>query len=157
MLRWATLLDLLHGAGTTLLISLLAIALGVPLGLGILLVRARRVPVLGTLCAVYSSFVRAAPVVLFVMLVFFGLPALGLSLSPYVAAVAALALNTAAFNAEIWRAAILDVPRGQLDAARAMGMTGGGPFRRLVFPPIVGVSLPALVREGRLPSKARPA
>jgi His/Glu/Gln/Arg/opine family amino acid ABC transporter permease subunit len=157
MLRWATLLDLLHGAGTTLLISLLAIALGVPLGLGISLARARRVPVLGTLCAVYSSFVRASPVVLFVMFVFFGLPALGVSLSPYAAAVAALALNTAAFNAEIWRAAILDVPRGQLDSARAMGMTGGVTFRRIVFPQIWRMSLPALVSEMTLLIKASPA
>ena len=157
MLRWATLLDLLHGAGTSVVISVLAIALGVPLGLGIAVVRARQIPVLGALCAAYSSFVRAAPVVLFVMLVFFGLPRLGVSLPPYAAAVVALALNTAAFNAEIWRAAILDVPRGHLEAARALGMSGGVVFRRIVLPQIWRMSLPALVGEMTLLIKATPA
>jgi His/Glu/Gln/Arg/opine family amino acid ABC transporter permease subunit len=157
MLRWATVVDLVHGASTTVAISALAIALGMPLGLGIALLRARRVPVLAPLCAVYTSFVRSAPVVVFVMLVFFGLPAVGLSLSPYPAAVAALALNTAAFAAEIWRAAILDVPRGHLEAARALGMAGTVAFRRIVFPQIWRSSLPALVNEMTLLIKVSPA
>jgi His/Glu/Gln/Arg/opine family amino acid ABC transporter permease subunit len=157
MLGWTTLDDLLRGAGTTVWISALAIALGVPLGLAISIARASRVPVLAPACAVYSSFVRAAPVVTFVMLVFFGLPALGLSLPPNAAAVAALALNTAAFSGEIWRAAIVDLPRGQLDAARAVGMTGGLAFRRIVLPQVWRASLPALVNEMTLLIKASPA
>src|SRR5438094_202589 len=124
MLKWSTLLDLLRGAGITVAVSGLAIAAGVPLGLLLALARLRR-GVLRWLSAAYSSFVRAAPVVTFTMLIFFGLPALGVSLDPLPAAVIALTLNTAAFNAEIWRAAIMDFPRGQLEAAQAMGMIGG--------------------------------
>jgi ABC-type amino acid transport system permease subunit len=100
---------------------------------------------------------RATPVVTFVMLIFFGLPALGVSLNPLPAAVIALALNTTAFNSEIWRAAILDVPREQLDSARAFGMTGPVTFRRIVFPQIWRASLPALVNEMTLLIKASPA
>ena len=157
MLRWSTLVDLLHGAGVTVMVCSLAIAIGVPLGLILALARTRREPGLRGLAAVYSSFVRAAPVVTFTMLIFFGLPALGLSLDPLPAAVIALALNTAAFNAEIWRAAIVDFPRGQLEAAAAMGMTGGVAFRRVVLPQIWRASLPALVNEMTLLIKASPA
>jgi len=60
---------------------------------------------------------RAVRVVTFMMLIYFGLPALGIALDPFPAAVFALALNTAAFNGEIWRAAIADFPHGQLEAA----------------------------------------
>jgi len=156
MLKWSTLLDLLRGAGITVAVSGLAIAAGVPLGLLLALARLRR-GVLRWLSAAYSSFVRAAPVVTFTMLIFFGLPALGVSLDPLPAAVIALTLNTAAFNAEIWRAAIMDFPRGQLEAAQAMGMTGGVAFRRIVFPQIWRASLPALVNEMTLLIKASPA
>src|SRR5207245_1778871 len=77
MLKWSTMLDLLRGAGMTVTVSCLAIAAGVPLGLLLALARTRRARGLRWLSAVYSSFVRAAPVVTFTMLIFFGLPASG--------------------------------------------------------------------------------
>src|SRR5215831_6122194 len=157
MLKWPTVLDLLHGAGLTVTVSALAILGGVPLGLLLALGRTGNTRAIRWLCAVYASFVRAAPVVTFTMLIFFGLPALGVSLDPLPAAVIALTLNTAAFNAEIWRAAIADFPRGQLEAAQAVGMTGRVTFRRIVFPQIWRASLPALVNEMTLLIKASPA
>jgi len=123
MLKVATLLDLLHGAGVTVAVSMLAIAAGIPLGLMLAAGRTGRSRVVRAFCAAYSSFVRAVPVVTFMMLIYFGLPALGIALDPFPAAVFALALNTAAFNGEIWRAGIADFPHGQLEAARAFGMT----------------------------------
>src|SRR5437867_11904027 len=157
MLKWSTMLDLLRGAGMTVTVSCLALAAAVPLGLVLALARTRRARGLRWLSAVYSSFVRAAPVVTFTMLIFFGLPALGVSLDPLPAAVIALTLNTAAFNAETWRAAIMDFPRGQLEAALALGMTGSVAFRRIVFPPLRRPSLPALVDPVPLPINASPA
>src|SRR5215831_3990256 len=157
MLKWPTVLDLLHGAGLTVTVSALAILGGVPLGLLLALGRTGNTRAIRWLCAVYASFVRAAPVVTFTMLIFFGLPAVGVSLDPLPAAVIALALNTAAFNAEVWRAAIVDFPRGQLEAAQAVGMTGRVAFRRIVFPQIWRASLPALVNEMTLLIKASPA
>ena len=157
MLKWPTVVDLLRGAGLTLSVSTLAILFGVPLGLLLALGRTANTRPVRWLCAVYASFVRAAPVVTFTMLIFFGLPALGISLDPMPAAVIALTLNTAAFNSEIWRAAIADFPRGQLEAAHAVGMTGRVAFRRIVFPQIWRASLPALVNEMTLLIKASPA
>lgn len=157
MLTPASLLDLLHGAGTTLLICSLAIAAGMPLGLAIAAGRTGRNPLLRPLCALYASFVRAVPLVTFVMLIYFGLPALGLAFDPLPAAVVALALNTAAFNSEIWRAAIVDFPHGQIEAARAFGMTRRTAFWRVMFPQIWRRSLSPLVNEMTLLIKASPA
>lgn len=151
------LLDLLTGAAITVAVSVAAITAGVPLGLLLALGRNANVRILSTLCKIYASFVRAVPVVTFVMLIFFGLPALGMSLDPLPAAVIALTLNTTAFNSEIWRAAIVDFPRGQLESARAFGMTGFTSFRRIIFPQIWRASLPSLVNEMTLLIKASPA
>lgn len=157
MLELAALLDLLHGAGITVGVCSLAIVAGIPLGLAIAAGRTGRNPVARALCGVYASFVRAVPVVTFVMLIYFGLPALGLEIGPLPAAVIALTLNTAAFNSEIWRAAIVDFSRGQLEAARAFGMTRRTAFWRIVFPQIWRTSLPILVNEMTLLIKASPA
>jgi His/Glu/Gln/Arg/opine family amino acid ABC transporter permease subunit len=157
MLTASMLSDLLTGVATTVAVSAVAIVAGVPLGLLLALGRSARVRILSTTCAIYASFVRAVPVVTFVMLIFFGLPVVGMSLDPLPAAVVALTLNTTAFNSEIWRAAIVDFPRGQLEAARAFGMTGPVSFRRVVFPQIWRASLPSLVNEMTLLIKASPA
>jgi len=157
MLKVTTLLDLLHGAGVTVAVSMLAIAAGIPLGLMLAAGRTGRIRVVRAFCAAYSSFVRAVPVVTFMMLIYFGLPALGIALDPFPAAVFALALNTAAFNGEIWRAGIADFPHGQLEAARAFGMTRKVSFWRIVFPQIWRSSLPSLVNEMTLLIKVSPA
>src|SRR5213083_2444702 len=153
----AMLLDLLRGAGITVIVSGLAILAGVPLGLALAAGRTGQAPLIRSACALYSSFVRAVPVVTFVLLIYFGLPRLGLALNPLPAAILALVLNTAAFNCEIWRAAIRDFPSGQLEAARALGMTRRVAFWRVVFPQIWRASLPTLVNEMTLLVKASPA
>lgn len=157
LFKWSVLLDLFRGAGTTLAVCSLAIGAGIPLGLLLALGRTGSVRIVRIACTVYASFVRAVPVVTFVMLIYFGLPSVGVSLDPFPAAIIALALNTASFNSEIWRAAIVDLPHGQMEAARAYGMTRGIAFRRVVFPQIWRASLPALVNEITLLIKASPA
>jgi ABC-type amino acid transport system permease subunit len=91
------------------------------------------------------------------LLIFFGLPALGLAMSPLAAAILIISINTSVFQAEIWRASLLDFPRGQLDAAHASGMTRALTFRRIVFPQVGRASLPALVNEMTLVIKGSPA
>jgi His/Glu/Gln/Arg/opine family amino acid ABC transporter permease subunit len=157
MLSPAALLDLLTGVGTTVAICSIAIAFGMPLGLLIAAGRTGKNPVLRLLCGLYASFVRAVPLVTFVMLIYFGLPALGLAFDPLPASVFALSLNTAAFNSEIWRAGIADFSRGQIEAARAFGMTPRLAFWRIMFPQIWRKSLPLLVNEMTLLIKASPA
>ena len=75
------------------------------------------------LVAAYVSLLRATPLVTLILLVFFGAPTIGLPIDPIPAAILTLTLNTSAFNCEIWRAALIDFPRTQLEAARAFGMS----------------------------------
>lgn len=148
---------LLEGAAVTALVSVLAIALGVPFGLLLAIIRWRRVPLLSNAVAAYVSLIRATPAITLALLIFFALPTLGIVLSPLTAAVLTLTVNTSAFNCEIWRSALIDFPAEQRDAARAFGLQPRLAFRRIVFPQIWRTSLPALVNEMTLLIKASPA
>jgi len=148
---------LLEGAAVTALVSILAIAIGVPLGLLLAIIRWRRVPLLSNAVAAYVSLIRATPAITLALLIFFALPSFGMVLTPLAAAVLTLTVNTSAFNCEIWRAALIDFPAEQLDAARAFGLRPQLAFRRIIFPQIWRTSLPPLVNEMTLLIKASPA
>lgn len=152
-----SLVTLLYGAGTTLALALSAIAIGLPLGLLMALARWRKVPVLNELIAAYVSLMRPTPMITMCLFVFFLLPALGLELPPLAAAILALTLNTAAFNCEIWRAALATIPRDQLEAAAAFAMPDRMAFRRIVLPQLWRASLGPLVSEMTLLLKVTPA
>lgn len=152
-----SLLTLLQGAGSTLALALLALAVGIPLGLLLALVRWRRVPVLDKLVAGYVSLMRPTPVVTLCLLVFFLLPAVGLELPPMAAAVLTLGLNTTAFTCEIWRGALATIPKEQLEAADAYGFSRMKGFTRIVLPQLWRASLGPLVSEVTLLLKVTPA
>jgi len=155
-----TVLDyvsIIHGALATVSISLVSIALGVPLGLGLALIRWSRLPFLNQLTAAYVSIARTCPSVTLALLIFFALPEVGISLDPIPAGVLTLTLSTAAFNTEIWRNALMNFPPDQYDAALSFGMRRYTRFRRVVLPQIVHSALPALVNEMTLLVKASPA
>jgi His/Glu/Gln/Arg/opine family amino acid ABC transporter permease subunit len=150
-------LALAAGAGNTIAISLLAIAIGTPLGLGLALIRWGHVRGLDPVVAALVSLLRATPAVTLVLLVYFALPTIGVELPRFAAGVATLSLGSMAYNCEIWRAALLAFPHDQLDAARAFGMPRGLRFRLLVLPQIARAALPALVNEMTLLIKVSPA
>jgi len=150
-------LALAVGAVNTVVVSLLAIAIGTPLGLGLALIRWGRVRGLDTIVAVLVSLLRATPAVTLVLLVYFALPTVDLEVPRFTAAVATLALGTMAYNCEIWRATLLAFPSDQLDAARAFGMPRSLRFRLVVLPQITRAALPALVNEMTLLIKVSPA
>jgi len=152
----ADVLAIFGGALTTLLLSAAGIAAGLPIGLGMALVRWGRVPVAARGVAIYVSLLRATPLVTLVLLLFFALPNAGIPVGPISAGVLALTLNTAAFNCEIWRAALMDFPKEQIEAAQSVGMRRGLRFRRIVLPQIVRVSLPGLINEMSLLIKVTP-
>jgi His/Glu/Gln/Arg/opine family amino acid ABC transporter permease subunit len=145
------------GAANTIAISLLTIAIGTPLGLGLALIRWRRLPGLDTVVAILVSLLRATPAVTLVLLVYFALPTLGIEIPRFAAGVATLTLGTMAYNCEIWRATLLAFPADQLDAARAFGMPAAMRFRLVVLPQIARAALPALVNEMTLIIKVSPA
>lgn len=152
----ADVLTIFSGAWTTLLLSIAGIALGLPLGLGLALLRWGRVPLLNQAVAVYVSLLRATPLVTLVLLLFFALPSAGISMGPMTAGLLALTLNTAAFNCEVWRAALLDLPKDQIEAAQSVGMGRVLRLRRIVLPQIARTAMPGLINEMSLLIKLTP-
>ena len=150
-------LTLFSGALTTLALSAAGIALGLPLGLALALLRWARVPVIAPMVVVYVSVLRATPLITLLLLIFFALPSVGITLGPVTAGVLALMLNGSAFNCEIWRAALMDLPKDQIEAAQSTGMRFGLYLRRIVLPQIARAALPGLMSEMSLLIKLTPA
>src|SRR5258708_23465442 len=140
-------LAILQGAVVTVTLSLVGILIGLPIGLGLALLRWANVPVVAKIVAVYVSVLRATPLVTLLLLLFFALPNIGIPINPVSAAILALVMNTSAFNCEVWRAALVNFPKDQYEASQSVGMTAGLRFRRIVLPQIVRVGLPGLVNE----------
>ena len=153
----ADYLSLVQGAGITLALSIAGVVLGVPIGLALALIRWARIPVLAQVVTAYVSLLRATPLVTLTLLIFFAVPTLGLDIKPIPAAILALTMNTAAFNCEVWRAALIDFPRDQLEAARAFGMGPSFIFARIMMAQVWRTSLPGLVNEMTLLIKTTPA
>src|SRR3982075_4576026 len=145
-----------QGAIVTVTLSLVGILIGLPIGLSLALIRWSNVPVAAWVVALYVSVLRATPLVTLLLLLFFALPNIGVPIDPISAAILALVMNTSAFNCEIWRAALMNFPKDQYEAAQSVGMRAGQRFRRIVFPQILRTSLPALVNEMSLLIKVTP-
>ena len=156
-MSWAAFQTLLTGAVTTAALSFAAIAMGLPLGLALALVRWARIPIANGAVAIYVSVIRATPIVTFALFIYFVLPQAGLQLQPVPAAVVTLTLNTAAFNCEVWRSALMSFPRDQMEAADAFGMTIMVRFRRIILPQLWRSSLGPLVNEMTILLKGTPA
>jgi polar amino acid transport system permease protein len=136
------------GAWMTLLISLVSIAIGMCGGiiLGFILLSKRTVP--RRIARIYVSFFRGTPLLAQLLLAYYFLPGLiGIDLPPLAAAIGALALNTTAFQAEIYRGGLLAIARGQLEAARILGLTVWQARRRILIPQVMRLVLPSLINE----------
>jgi His/Glu/Gln/Arg/opine family amino acid ABC transporter permease subunit len=144
------------GAVVTVTLSLIGILIGLPIGLGFALLRWAHVPIAAPIVTLYVSILRATPLVTLLLLLFFALPNIGVPINPISAAILALVMNTSAFNCEVWRAALMNFPKDQYEAAQSVGMRASLRFRRIVLPQIVRVSLPGLVNEMSLLIKVTP-
>jgi len=150
--------SLLAGAVTTLGLAVLAIVVGLVLGLALGVLRWLRLPGLGRLLALYISVVRATPLLTLALVVFFLVPAAtGYDMPASLAAIIAMSVNTSAFNCEIWRAGLENFPREQIEAARAAGMHRGLLLRRIMLPQVARSNLPPLVNEMTVLIKNSPA
>jgi His/Glu/Gln/Arg/opine family amino acid ABC transporter permease subunit len=145
-----------QGAIVTVTLSLIGILIGLPIGLGLALLRWANVPVAAGIVTLYVSILRATPLVTLLLLLFFALPNIGVPINPISAAILALVMNTSAFNCEVWRSALMNFPKDQYEAAQSVGMRAEQRFRRIVLPQIVRASLPGLVNEMSLLIKVTP-
>src|SRR5260221_4243246 len=149
-------LALLQGAVVTVTLSLTGILIGLPIGLGLAVLRWANVPVIARIVTVYVSILRATPLVTLLLLLFFALPNIGIAIGPISAAILALVMNTAAFNFAAWRASLMNFPNDQFVAAQSVGVGAGLRLRRNVLPRLARVSLPGLVNEMSLLIKVTP-
>jgi polar amino acid transport system permease protein len=148
------LILLLKGAGITLLLSFGAIALGLLVGLPVCLMRLSPSGALRRLGAFYVSFFRGVPMLVQLLVVFYALPAVGIELGPWAAAVIAMGICTAAYQAENLRGGFLAIPAGQAEAARAFGYSAAQMRRHILLPQALRVATPSLVNEVILLLKA---
>lgn len=128
---------LLQSAGVTVLLSCLSMALAMAIGLVVAVCRLYGPAPVRLLALGYVEFFRGTPLLLLLTFLYFGwphIPYIGGDLSAWQAAIIGFGLNYAAFEAEIYRSSILAVPRGQWEAAQALGMTEVTAFRRVIFP-----------------------
>ncbi len=142
-----TLLLFGKGALITLSVSLASMALAVFLGVIIAMARAYGPWPIRWLAVAYIEVFRGTPLLIQLTMVYFGLPELGLTLHPFVAGWLALGLNYAAAEAENYRAGLSSVPAGQLDAARALGLSKVQALRFVVGPQAVRVALPPATND----------
>lgn len=138
---------LVRGAGVTLYVSFVGTVAGLGLGLIVALGRLSRWRALRGLTRVYVEVIRGTPLLVQVYVVYFALPDLGVRLSAIGSGILALSLYMGAYAAEIARAGILSIHRGQIEAARSLGMTAGQTLRRVILPLMVSLVLPPLTNE----------
>jgi polar amino acid transport system permease protein len=142
---WSNIGYLLDGLGLTLVISLVSLLASIVVGLIIALGRRSRSRWLSFPAATYCELFRDTPVLVQLFWVYYVLPVLiGVRLSAFTAVVIGLSLNSGAFLAEIFRAGIQAVPRGQIDAARVLGMNRALTMRRIVLPQAIRIVLPPM-------------
>jgi polar amino acid transport system permease protein len=130
---------------TTILLTMATMAIAVPCGIVVAILRLYAWRPIAALATAYVELFRNLPLILVVYWAFYVLPIMtGLGLSPLVTGLAALALNVTAYNAETFRAGINSIRRGQLDAAMALGMSRTQALRRVVLPQALRRILPVL-------------
>ncbi|GLO44333.1 amino acid ABC transporter permease [Pseudomonas sp. 5FOS] len=135
---------LLEGAVFTLELTLIGTLFGVAIGVLGALVRAWRLRPFDALFGLYVELIRNTPFIVQLFFIFFGLPALGVRLTEWQAAVLAMVINLGAYSTEIIRAGIQAIPRGQLEAAAALAMSRFEAFRHVVLQPALAKVWPAL-------------
>ena len=148
--------EVLKGAPFTILIAVVAMAVGLVLANGIALARIYKVPVLSQILTLIVSFVRGTPMIVQIYLWLYGLPLLvghlnnwfGLSLSdeinPLIMAFLAFSVYTSGYQSETMRAALLGIDKGQLEAAQSIGMTTRQGLFRIMMPQAMVQALPNL-------------
>ena len=138
---------LLRGALTTVELSVLGMALAIVLGMVVVLVRLYCAAPLSWLAQGYVEVIRGTPLLIQLFLIYYGLPQIGIRLNPFLAGILGLGLNYAASESENYRAGIQSVPRGQTEAAQALGMGRWQTLQHIVLPQAFRVVIPPVTND----------
>lgn len=147
------------GAVTTVELTILSVIFGTFIGLLLALMKISSNIILSRAAGFYIYVMRGTPLLLQLFAIYYGGPSIGVNLPPFVAAVLGMSANSAAYVAEIIRAGIQSIDRGQMEAAKALGMTYGQAMRRIILPqayrrliPPMGNEFIALLKDSSLVS-----
>ncbi|NHC40198.1 amino acid ABC transporter permease [Bacillus sp. MM2020_1] len=135
---------LVKAAVVTIQLSLVSIIIGMFFGLLIALMRISKIKIFSYVAQFYIWIIRGTPMLVQLFLVYFGLPQIGIELTPFISSVIALGLNAAAYIAEIYRGGIMSVPIGQMEAAESLGMRYPVIMKKIILPQALRVSVPSL-------------
>jgi polar amino acid transport system permease protein len=138
---------LLRGAAATALLTGVSALAGLALGVACAWARTWGPRSLGWAVSAYVELIRNTPFIVQLFFLFFGLPSLGVKLTPEAASVLAMVINLGAYAAEIVRAGIEATPRGQVEAGLALALTRGQVFRKVVLPPALRKVWPAMTSQ----------
>ncbi len=138
---------LLTGVAWTLGLTVVAALLGVALGIACAWARTDGPIWLGWAAAVYVELIRNTPFIVQLFFIFFGLPAVGVRLSPELASIIAMVVNLGAYAGEIVRAGIAATPRGQIEAGLSLALSRGQTFVHVLLPPALRKVWPALTSQ----------
>ncbi|MDJ0349805.1 amino acid ABC transporter permease [Cryobacterium sp. PH29-G1] len=138
---WPLLDGALRG---TIPLALTSFAIGLALALVLALMRLSAKRWLAGIARVYISIVRGTPLLVQLFVIFYGLPSIGVTIDPWPSAVVAFSINVGGYAAEVIRAAILSVPKGQWEAAYMIGMSRSRALTRIILPQAARVSVPPL-------------
>src|SRR3982750_2318866 len=138
---------LLKGVAWTLGLTFVSAVIGVAVGIGCAGARPYGTAWLRAVVGAYVELIRNTPFIVQLFFVFFGLPAMGVKLSPETASIIAMVVNLGAYATEIIRAGIEATPRGQIEAAVSLALTRRQVFMRVVLPPALRRVWPALVSQ----------
>jgi L-cystine transport system permease protein len=146
---WTLLVDsfwplLLAGLTGTIPLALASFAIGLVIALAIALMRLSSNQALSNIARAYVSVIRGTPLLVQLFVIFYGLGSIGVVIDPWPAAIIAFSLNVGGYAAEIIRAAILSVPKGQWEAGHTVGLSHSKTLTRIVLPQAARVSVPPL-------------
>lgn len=145
--KWEWLPKLAQGLTLTVEITATCIAIGIVLGLFLALGRVYGRHIFYWLASAYVQFFRGTPLLVQLLMVYYGFPSWGVSLSPLVSGILAMGLNTAAYQAEYFRGAIQSIKAGQMLAARSIGLSRWQAIRYVILPQALRLVIPPWSNE----------
>jgi polar amino acid transport system permease protein len=152
MINWTLLIEslpgLLKGALVNINIAFFSLILGSILSIFLALMEESKRLILRRFSFFYSTIFRGTPMIVQIMFVFYGLPQLGIHLSPLVSVILAIGLNSAAYLSQVIRSGLKGISKMQYHSAKSLGMTTWQSYRYIIFPQCIRNILPALGNEG---------
>ncbi|MFC2949577.1 amino acid ABC transporter permease [Virgibacillus sediminis] len=143
-LAWRSLPFVLEGLPVTLLIAVSGMAIGLVLGLFLALARGSQRLLLRWPSRIYISFMRGTPMLVFLFILYFGLPVVGIEFNAITAAILGFSLNSAAYIAEIDRSSLNSIDRGQWESAKALNIGYWTALRKIILPQATRIAIPPL-------------